>query len=191
MQLYEQDDFLAESVASFVAPAIVSEGSAIIIGTRRHRDAVHARLTERGVELAAARTTGRYITIDAAELLGEFIVDGLPDRARFEAAVGGMLSAASRAGRRVRVFDEMAALLGERGNGAGAHALEALWHDAGRSWNFRLLCGHPLGGWADERPRDDFRPVRAAPGLPAPAASRRARSDETLRRRPELRPSNP
>jgi signal transduction histidine kinase len=71
------------------------------------------------------------------------MVDGMPDPARFEAVVGELLDAAG-AGREVRVFGEMVALLVAEGKPDAALSLEALWNDLQERHTFALLCAYPM-----------------------------------------------
>ena len=86
---------------------------------------------------------------DAAATLSSFMVDGMPDPARFEAVVGELLDAAG-AGREVRVFGEMVALLVAEGKPDAALSLEALWNDLQERHTFALLCAYPMQGFSRE-----------------------------------------
>ena len=78
--------------------------------------------------------------LDARETLELFMVDGSPDPFRFHTQVARLVT---EAGRPVRAFGEMVALLWDDGNVAGAIELEGLWNDLLQHQRFTLLCGYP------------------------------------------------
>src|SRR5882762_835861 len=88
VQFYSRDEYLLESVVAFIGPSLKSGGSAIVVGTKAHRDGVVQRLEAGGVGLAEAVEQGRYIARDAAECLAAFMIDGMPDRDRFIEVIG-------------------------------------------------------------------------------------------------------
>lgn len=140
---YDGEPFLFDSVSDFIAPALNAGDHAIVIATPRHRARIDERLRAAGVDPSAAARDGRYVARDAAATLSRFMVDGMPERARFEAVVGELLDAAG-AGREVRVFGEMVALLVAAGNPEAALSLEALWNDLRERYTFALLCAYPM-----------------------------------------------
>ena len=156
VQFYEQDAFLLDAVAAFVGEALNAGGAGIVIATPEHRDGIALRLHASGVDVAGASASGQYVALDAAATLGQFMVDGAPDRQRFLEAVGGVVARAARVpipadglgdwegGRQVRAFGEMVALLVDDGNPAAAIQLEQLWNDLGQTQTFSLFCAYPI-----------------------------------------------
>jgi PAS domain S-box-containing protein len=72
------------------------------------------------------------------------MVDGWPDRSRFETAVGSLVRSAAAGGRAVRAYGEMVALLCAEGHYDAAIALEGLWNDLAQTCTFSLFCAY---GW--------------------------------------------
>ena len=106
------------------------------------------RIAARGVDLEEAAYEGRYVAIDAADLLSTFMVDGAPDRERFQAIVTPLLDrAAARETREVRVYGEMVALLWDAGDVTSTIALEDMWNELAVIRAFSLLCGYPISAF--------------------------------------------
>ena len=99
-----------------------------------------------GVDVAAALRTGVLTIEDANQLLMQLMVDGMPDRARFQTVVGGLLErvAALRPGRTMRAFGEMVDVLWKQGHTKAAIALEELWNELATQHSFVLLCAYSM-----------------------------------------------
>ena len=149
VQFYENDDFLIESVSGFAGAALAAGGGSIVIATAEHRAALERKLIACGIELAEAVARGRFVPLDAAETLAQFMVDGLPDRRRFQAVIGPLIEKMVQPGRRVHAFGEMVALLWTDGNTEGAIRLEELWNELGKKNRFALFCAYPLAGFGE------------------------------------------
>jgi len=155
-QFYEEDAFLLDTVAKFIGGSLEANGGGVVIATTPHSDGIEKRLNARGLDLAAAREQGQYVTLEAAETLSMFMDAGSPDPQRFADVVGGVLARMSQDGwPRVRAFGEMVALLCAEGNLNGALRLEELWNDLGSGKSFSLLCAYPLQEFART---DDWKP---------------------------------
>ena len=72
-------------------------GAAIVVATETHRDSLLLRLQAQGLDIAAAIEQGRYISLDAAETLSRYIVDGMPDPVRFFNVADDLLLNAAKA----------------------------------------------------------------------------------------------
>jgi PAS domain S-box-containing protein len=144
VQFYESDDFLAATVSAFIGDGIDAGEGGIVIGTRKHREAIEGRLNNRQ-EFANAKAKGLFISLDATETLSQLMVGDLPDPQRFEQTIGGLVrNTANGENRRVRAFGEMVALLWAEGKQEAALRLEELWNELGRTHSFSLLCGYPM-----------------------------------------------
>jgi KaiC/GvpD/RAD55 family RecA-like ATPase len=110
---------LLNDSTQFIGTALKVGDAAIVVATEAHRDALLLRLKAYGLDIGAAIEQGRYITLDAADTLPAFMVDNLPDSARFLELLGDLIvSAAKAAGgqqTRVAVFGECVHLLWEQG----------------------------------------------------------------------------
>jgi hypothetical protein len=143
VNFYDIDGDIVAEVARFVAAGLPRGERAIVVATAEHRDALDEVLLQYGADAVRSRIMGRYLTLDAREMLAKFMVDGMPDPTKFEATVGAVIDAAASDGCAVRVFGEMVSLLWTDGNVTGAIELEGLWNDLGATRAFTLLCGYP------------------------------------------------
>ena len=141
VQFYGTDDALVDSVGRFLVQVLLQDSTAIVIATDEHRQAFAQYLDADGVDVGSMCAAGRLLMLDAAETLGLFMVDGVPDWLRFERVVGDIVTEAARA-RPVRLFGEMVALLWDDGNVAAAIALEALWNRLASRAHFSLFCAY-------------------------------------------------
>jgi hypothetical protein len=147
VQFYGHDAELAERVSGYLLGALQGGGVAIVIATPEHRGEFEARLEQAGVDLAAARDDGTYLTLDAAGILREFMGDASPDRqtldrAAFDRVIGTLIRQAAADGRPVRAYGELVALLWDDGLVNAAAQLEALWDQLNRRHPFSLFCGY-------------------------------------------------
>jgi hypothetical protein len=147
VQFYGHDGELAERVSGYLLGALKGDGVAIVIATPEHQDEFEARLEQAGVDLAAARDDGRYLTLDAAGTLRELMGAASPDRqvldsAAFDRVIGTLIRQAAADGRPVRAYGELVALLWDDGLVNAAAQLEALWDQLNRQHPFSLFCGY-------------------------------------------------
>jgi PAS domain S-box-containing protein len=132
VRFYDNDEVLLDEVAAFVGHALPAGGTGIVIASAAHCDALRQRLN----------APAQVVWLDAEATLAAFMVDGWPDRQRFEAVVGGVVAAACAGGAPVHAFGEMVALLCERGQYEAALQLERLWNDLAHSMEFSLFCAY-------------------------------------------------
>ncbi|HKR00264.1 MAG TPA: MEDS domain-containing protein, partial [Pyrinomonadaceae bacterium] len=129
VQFYETDDFLLNSLGDFIGTGLSAGDSSIVVARRARREGLAERLRTCGLDVDAASASGQYLSLDAAETLSQFMVDGQPEPLRFAEVIGDVITRAAQGGQRVRIFGEMVALLGEEGNHAAAIRLEELWNE--------------------------------------------------------------
>lgn len=185
VQFYDDDAFLVETVARHISPALAADGTAIVIVTKSHREALDDELALRGFDLGSRNVQGRYLALDAEETLREFMVEGWPDEALFNATVGAVVSRsiAVARGTQLACFGEMVALLWARGNREGAIRLEQLWNALGERHSFSLLCAYPLASFEHEKDRRHFFNICGEHTDVNPAEGYPAHGDERQRRR--------
>jgi anti-sigma regulatory factor (Ser/Thr protein kinase) len=148
VQFYESDPELVAAVCEHVGPALARGEAAVVVATGPHRRLFAAGLTRDGLDLAAERARGAFLSLDAEELMNAFIVRGKIDATGFHEVIGGLVRAAGASGRPVRVYGEMVALLWEQGDVLGAIELEALWNELALELPFSLLCAYPASSVA-------------------------------------------
>lgn len=159
VEFYETDAEVAGSVARFLVSALSGSGAAVVVATPAHRAAFEVALVSAGVDIAAAIAAGRYVSFDAAELLATFMADGGPEREAFQREVGGVLDRMTAAGRPLRIYGEMVALLWEGGDVASAVELEDLWNGIRSQYDFDLLCAYRMSTFDNEDAAQAFRRV--------------------------------
>ena len=157
---YGGDGELATSVSGYLGEGLRAGDAALVLATAAHRRAFAAGLAAEGVDLATARATGQLITLDAATMLHRFLRDGRLDPARFDAMTGDLLARLAPAGRPVRIYAELVALLWDAGQVALALELEELWNALAARLPFALLCGYPDRLLTDAATTGDVRQVR-------------------------------
>ncbi|MCW3097523.1 MAG: response regulator [Chthonomonadaceae bacterium] len=150
VQFYESDPSLVDAVSGFIGAGLEAGDYCIVIGTRPHREDIEVKLQIQGLDVAAMRMRGQYVTLDAAEALTTFMVEGAPEPERFAETVGRVVAHAAQEGKRVRAFGEMVALLLSAGNHAGAVRLEQLWNELAQSHSFALFCAYSMDSFGCE-----------------------------------------
>ncbi|MDQ2751017.1 MAG: MEDS domain-containing protein [Pseudonocardiales bacterium] len=208
VQFYGSDAELLSHAGHYLADGIRAGDVAIVVATAAHRSKFESALANQGVDLAAARASGRYIVLDAEHTMRRFLVSDWPVRGDFTAAIGGLIRRASETGP-VRVYGEMVALLWDAGHVNAAIELESLWNELASDLVFSRFCAYPTDSVAGDARFDAFAEVcrlhsavvggrrtadgatttgrSFAPGLDAPRAARwfvletlRAWGDEAL-----------
>jgi signal transduction histidine kinase/CheY-like chemotaxis protein len=150
VQFYESDPFLIKSLGCYIRQGLMDGEPCLVVATKAHREALEERLEAEGLHLSAARASGQYLALDAAEALLEFMVDGQPDPMRFVEFIGGTVARAAGGHGRVRIFGEMVALLWAEGNYDAAIRLEELWNELRATHAFSLFCAYHMDGFGGE-----------------------------------------
>jgi hypothetical protein len=145
------DDLFLHGFAQFIGAALKAGNAVIVVATESHRKDLLPRLQAHGWDISAAIEQGRYMSLDAAETLSTFMVNDLPDPARFLKVAGDLIMAAAKVvkGERGRIVacGECAHLLWAQGNAEAAIQLEHLWDGIAKSYEIDVLCGYPLGSF--------------------------------------------
>jgi PAS domain S-box-containing protein len=185
VQFYEQDDFLLQSVGTFIGAGLGAGEGAIVLATEPHRVLLDARLAMQGIDVPAMKARGQFVSLDAANTLSQFMVNGSPDEDRFNDVVGSIIAQTAEGRPGLRAFGEMVALLWADGKKEAVVRLEELWNNLGKTQPFALLCGYPMDGFRRATNGDSFgcicgRHSRVIPAegnaLPSQTADERLRS---------------
>ena len=144
VRFYEDDTAIVDGVSDFISVALAGSAVGILIATEAHRAAIEDRLQAGGADIARARKERRFISMNALETLARIMVDGKPDRARFNEIVGSLIAGATTRGQSLLVFGEMVSLLLEQSNHAGVLELEELWNGLRIEHEFSLMCGYSM-----------------------------------------------
>lgn len=151
VQFYEADGFLLNSLSGFIGTALKAGEGAIVVATKPHREGLDELLSANGLDLATASKAGHYVSIDAAETLEKFMVNGAPEPGRFVEVIGGLVAQVSQGRPRLRAFGEMVALLWAEGNYTAAIRLEELWNNLQKEHCFSLFCAYPMSTFVGEK----------------------------------------
>jgi PAS domain S-box-containing protein len=175
VQFYAEDQALITALTRLVSTALATGGSAIVIATKPHREALSQALHARGLDSTTPLRQGRFILLDAAETLAKFTLDGWPDAALFSELIGDCVAqaqAASHGGNsRVVAFGEMVSLLWAQGKPDAAIRLEQLWNDLAKTHSFSLRCAYAIGTFARAEDSEPFQKICAEHSAVIPSES--------------------
>jgi CheY-like chemotaxis protein len=162
---YSDDASLLDGFTQFIGSALRAGNAAIVVATESHRDRLLPRLQSHGLDIGAAIEQGTYISLDAAGTLSTFMVNDLPDPARFLQAAANLFAAAVKAAKgehpRVSVCGECDPPLWKLGNGQAAIRLEQLWNEVAKTYDIDILCGYPLGSFHGKQDSHIFQRICA------------------------------
>lgn len=152
VQIYDNDRIFLDTLASFVAAGVSAGEGVIVIATANHLVRLDEQLRMRGLDAEAVHASNQLTTLEADEVLSQFMVESWPNEQLFQLVARGLLGRARGAGgRRVRAFGEMVALLWARGNEGAAVRLEFLWTQLCNAEKFSLFCAYPRVGFTGGR----------------------------------------
>jgi len=162
---YSDDAVFLDSIAHFIAMALRSGDAAIAVISESHRDGLVLRLKAQGLDVDAATQQGRYIQLDVAKALSTFMVNDMPDPARFFEVVRTLIhpvaKVAKREHSRVVACGEGVALLWAEGKADAAIRLEQLWDEVGKTFEVDILCAYALSSFHGEEDEHVFRSICA------------------------------
>jgi signal transduction histidine kinase len=150
VQFYATEEYLCDVVADLIGAGVEGKDPTVLVATNEHISTFEQALTEKGLEVDEAKRERRFVCLDAERTLETFMVGDTPDRSRFLAELGGVLSAVAREGCRIRVYEQMVDLLWSQGRTKAALIVEELWNELSRTHHFSLLCGY-MGSFYKER----------------------------------------
>jgi PAS domain S-box-containing protein len=160
VQLYSDDAFLLEILTGFIGDALAAADGALVVATRLHADSLEQRLRQRGLDTGMAIRQGRYIVLDARELLPRFMVKDSVDEGRFTEVIRTALTqirdGGLQANRRIAVFGGLVALLWAEGKTQETIRVEKFWNKLAEEHHFFLLCAYPVTGFSDEKQIEHF-----------------------------------
>jgi signal transduction histidine kinase len=170
VQFYQNQDFLAVSVAEFVRLPLISGGAAILIASESHRGLILQELDNAGVP--GHVMLNRCLAVDAEETVAAFMRDGCPDPSAFNETIGALLDRVSGARTSlapVAAFGEMVAILWARGEREAAVQLEQLWTEFCRKRSLPLLCAYPMRDFCRQEDQEYFARICAEHSMVIPA----------------------
>jgi PAS domain S-box-containing protein len=146
VQFYEGDEFLLARLTDYLLEGFAQDVPCLVIATPSHREALIRKLADLGWDHRVLESGLRLLLLDASETLAMFMRNGQPDESLFRSALDSILTLSGYAGRPVRAFGEMVALLWLEGNEAAAVKLEDLWDGYLKGSSIKLLCAYPILG---------------------------------------------
>lgn len=162
---YSDDAVFLDNFARFIAVALRSGDAAIAVLTESHRDGLIMRLKAQGLDVDAATRQGTYIQLDVAKTLSTFMVNGMPDTARFFEVVGGLIRSAAKVAKgelpRVVACGECSPFLWAEGKADAAIRLEQLWDEVGTTFEVDILCGYAISSFHGDEDEHVFQSIRA------------------------------
>jgi CheY-like chemotaxis protein len=145
---YSDDTRLVDDLAQFIGAALKTGNAAIVVATESHRKSLLPRLQAQGLDMGTATEQGRYVPLDAANLLAALMLNGMPDPDRFLKLLGNLIVTASNAATgkpaRVAIFGECVHLLWARGNDEAAIQFERLGNQLIKTYDVDILCAYSL-----------------------------------------------
>jgi len=152
IHLFDEPNSLVDTVATYLLDGWRRSDALIVVARANHWALTSVELVARGCPVDELVAAGQLVVLDAPTTLAAFMMDGEPDRERFQRAVGDLvrrLCGTSAAG--LTAYGEMVDILAGQGNLIAAERLEALWNTLSTECSFRLLCGYSSAHFGDER----------------------------------------
>jgi DNA-binding NarL/FixJ family response regulator len=145
---YGGEAILVDAFADSLENELASGHACVIAALPAQLQRIDRALRSRGVPIDHALAEGRYQSVNAVQQAATFMVDGLPDEARFRAATLPFLhravEAATSARPHVIAYSVCAEHLWKLGRGDAAIRLEHLWNEITRPLDVRTICGFVL-----------------------------------------------
>ena len=165
VQFYSDDALLLDTFARFIAVALKSGRAAIVVITESRSDGLVSRLKAQDLDVDAATQQGTYIQMDVSKTFSTFMVNDMPDSARFCEVAAGLIAAATKAAKQqhhgVVVCGEGTSVLWAEGKADAAIRLEQLWDELGKTLGVDILCGYALNSFHGEKDEDVFQSICA------------------------------
>ena len=141
---WHDEETLTGSLLAYAAHGLAAGEGVLVAATPEHHKQLEKCLAAVGIDVAAATTTGQYVSLDADRLHHDLPRLQHIDRERFDALVGQTVREVSSRWRTFRVFGEIVDLYWRRSDDHLALELEACWNQLRAELPFPLLCGYEL-----------------------------------------------
>ncbi len=143
IQIYDDDTAMLEMLTGYALDGFYVGDSVIVLATAGHLSALNKKLTARGANLHPLIADGRYIPLNAEDVLTKFMVNGSPHEQYFIETLTPIIQRARKNAKKVRAFGEMVVVLWARGHRSATIQLEHIWNKVCREENICLLCAYP------------------------------------------------
>jgi DNA-binding NarL/FixJ family response regulator len=143
---YSSEELLLGEWTAIAETALNTGATFIVVARDSILYGLQDGLQTRGVNLVRAVGEGRYISLDVAELLPQFMIDGCPDETRFWEDATSLMLAAAKASTAAQpcvvACGEIAPTLCRQGNTEAAIRVEQLWDELARTYHLDIFCGY-------------------------------------------------
>ena len=162
---YSDDAVLLDGFTRFIVAALKAGNVAVVLVTEPHRNNLVLRLKAEGVDVDAATRLGTYIQLDVAKTLSTFMVNEMPDVARFFEVASALIQSAGKVVKgehsRVVVCGEGVGVLWAEGKADAAIRLEQLWEKIGTTFDVDILCAYASSSFHGEEDKHVFQSICA------------------------------
>jgi hypothetical protein len=146
LQVYDNERIFLNTLEGFIGSGLLAGDTVVTICTALHLATMRARLERHEIDVEAMIASGRYVPLQAHEMLSRFMVNGMPEESAFMHTMDAIYRAGVPGKRRIRAFGEMVAVLWEEGSYDAAIAVEHLWNKFCRTHAFCLFCAYSRSG---------------------------------------------
>jgi CheY-like chemotaxis protein len=165
VEFYRNDASFLDRCTRFMGTALANGDSVILVATLSHGNTLRERLEAEGYNVAEALERGRYLVLEPAYLLSEFLVNGQPDSARFMKTAANLIDTALKAATgkhpRVAACGESTAILYAEGRAEAAVEMERRLQELILLYDVDILCGYPTEGFRSAEERSILRRICA------------------------------
>ena len=152
VHLFDAPQSLVDIVATHLYEGWRRGDSLLVAARASHWALASIELAGRGCPVDELIASGRLIVLDASTTLASFMVNGEPERERFQRSIGDVVRSLCReSAAGLTAYGEMVDILAAQGNFIAAEHLEALWNALSTECSFRLLCGYSSSHFDDDR----------------------------------------
>ena len=161
VEFYSDDEAFVVGFSRFIEAALEAGNAVIAVTTQSHQKGLLQRLREDGVDVDAAIKRGAYLPSDVTDTLAMFMVNDLPDPARFFGIARDLIAAAARTtlSGRVAICGECGAILWAQGNSDAAIQIERLCSQLAKRYEMDILCGFSLSSFYREEDKQIFEKI--------------------------------
>jgi DNA-binding NarL/FixJ family response regulator len=163
IEFYSDDESFLAGFSRFIATAVSGGNAVIAVATEPHLNSLFQRLQALDLNIGAAIEQGRFVPLDVDDTLSSFIVNDVPDPARFRRVVGDLITAAARAipgePSQVAICGECASSLWAQGKVDAAIQVEQLCNQLTKQYEMNILCGFSLSGFYREEDMQIFQRI--------------------------------
>ncbi len=134
---------LTAAVALHAVSALRNAGTALLVVTPAHRQAILASVSAK-CDVKKALDVGALVVFDALETLDRVSFRGYPDPVRFQTVIARTVEDVTGTRSPVYAYGEMVGLLWKAAQYPAALRLEQLWNGLCRRFPLALHCGYPI-----------------------------------------------